>query len=236
MKSSSALLVPLAAFLILAGCGGTQDEAFNTLEDQLNALIAHEEGSSSGEAWSQRITQDALTISLSSDSDPQSVERKFELTIKDNKSIPIEEELGHTEILPSSDLSLLVLHSSASNGIYIFSLGTDQNRKAIELLKNDPILKTAIKADVLCDGIALSSGSWRRDALHPKDEVSAFYAQPDSGGGGGGGTAPSCTSGGAGSSSCSISEAYNMGCSVTCNAGYYACCMSSNTTCKCFKG
>ena len=44
-----------------------------------------------------------------------------------------------------------------------------------------------------------------------------------------------CTSGGAGSSSCSITEPFNLGCTVTCNAGYYACCVSSTTRCYCCK-
>lgn len=41
-----------------------------------------------------------------------------------------------------------------------------------------------------------------------------------------------CTSGGAGSTSCSIDEPLN-GCSVTCGAGYYSCCLSSVTRCLC---
>lgn len=47
-----------------------------------------------------------------------------------------------------------------------------------------------------------------------------------------------CTSGGPGSTSCSIgTEVATIGtsCSVSCSAGYYACCKSSNTTCKCIK-
>lgn len=45
-----------------------------------------------------------------------------------------------------------------------------------------------------------------------------------------------CTSGGAGSTSCSISEpAPAMGCTVSCSAGYYACCRSSDVRCFCCK-
>jgi hypothetical protein len=43
-----------------------------------------------------------------------------------------------------------------------------------------------------------------------------------------------CTSGGAGSSSCSITEApFGQSCTVTCNSGYYACCVSSTVRCYC---
>jgi hypothetical protein len=37
-----------------------------------------------------------------------------------------------------------------------------------------------------------------------------------------------CTSGGDGSTQCSVT-----GCSVTCSAGYYACCNSNTVNCKC---
>lgn len=44
-----------------------------------------------------------------------------------------------------------------------------------------------------------------------------------------------CTSGGAGSTRCSITEIFGMSCSVDCANGYYACCDSETTTCKCIE-
>jgi len=43
-----------------------------------------------------------------------------------------------------------------------------------------------------------------------------------------------CTSGGEGATSCSIDDPFS-GCSVSCASGYYACCESSNNTCRCVK-
>lgn len=40
-----------------------------------------------------------------------------------------------------------------------------------------------------------------------------------------------CTSGGPGSNSCSITFSDGAGCSVSCTAGYYACCSGSGCSC-----
>lgn len=53
-----------------------------------------------------------------------------------------------------------------------------------------------------------------------------------------GGGSETCTSGGPGATSCSIGDTIGpigTSCSVTCSDGYYACCKTSNTTCKCIK-
>ncbi len=50
------------------------------------------------------------------------------------------------------------------------------------------------------------------------------------------GAGEKCSSGGAGSTQCSIDGAFETGgCSITCTAGYYACCKSSSITCNCVK-
>ncbi|MBC7936667.1 MAG: hypothetical protein H7Y86_15055 [Rhizobacter sp.] len=48
--------------------------------------------------------------------------------------------------------------------------------------------------------------------------------------------AVTCHSGGAGSSSCSVEEGFptTQVCSVSCNAGYFACCNTSTFKCKCY--
>lgn len=60
-------------------------------------------------------------------------------------------------------------------------------------------------------------------------ELGGVYHDDTGGGTSGGG----CTSGGIGSSQCSVG--CGGGCSVTCNTGYYACCVctSSSPRCKC---
>ncbi len=49
---------------------------------------------------------------------------------------------------------------------------------------------------------------------------------------GGGPTPDNCCAGGPGSTSCSLSNG-DTGCSVTCGAGYYACCLCSGNGCSC---
>lgn len=44
-----------------------------------------------------------------------------------------------------------------------------------------------------------------------------------------------CTSGGGGATQCSIDGAFGTGCSVTCSAGYYACCDDNKVVCYCVK-
>lgn len=53
----------------------------------------------------------------------------------------------------------------------------------------------------------------------------------------GDGGAASCQSGGTGSSACSI-DCGSLGCSTSCNTGYYACCncFDNGPSCKCFSG
>jgi hypothetical protein len=70
-------------------------------------------------------------------------------------------------------------------------------------------------------------------------DPTTIIAAPDDQGGGG--TTPVCTVGGPGVSSCSVSWSmgflgftFSGGCSVTCDAGYYACCHTGNNTCQCF--
>ena len=53
------------------------------------------------------------------------------------------------------------------------------------------------------------------------------------------GSESDCTSGGEGSSGCSIDESAivaDVGCSVDCDPGYYACCDSGDVTCTCIEG
>lgn len=69
----------------------------------------------------------------------------------------------------------------------------------------------------------------------PVDDPSIIF-NPDPGGGGWGGGA-ACSSGGPGSTSCSISGSSDS-CSVTCEAGYYACCVRraiQDNVCSCIK-
>lgn len=62
------------------------------------------------------------------------------------------------------------------------------------------------------------------------DRSGDAYAQYSGGGGG-----ATCAAGGRGSSSCSYSWivlGFSSSCSVTCNAGTYACCNTDSCTCK----
>ena len=140
----------------------------------------------------------------------------------------------------------LVIYNTTKNQISF--VGTSDMQNKIKIIKSNSNLTNAISnIDCLGYGMSYLTGSWNAQKIvenHYKipfnsldfsrniNPVSPQMLIEDPGVSCKEGT---CTSGGAGSNSCSITEGEVMSCSVTCNTGYYACCVSSTTRCYCCK-
>lgn len=127
---------------------------------------------------------------------------------------------------------------NAGNTLLFIAVDNDDNHSLLNQIRAREQATKVVP--IWAYGLSTHKGSWATSIR--ADDVSAHNALieysknrtergkvPPVGG------EPNCTSGGTGSSSCSITELFGMSCSVTCDDGYYACCDSKTTTCKCVK-
>lgn len=120
------------------------------------------------------------------------------------------EELHYIGVDSEESISILNILEEVSGNLKSYALGYGfSSNKGEWKIEQDMFLKYTAN-----EILAISS-------LNPKVKLTSGKTM-----------ACECTSGGAGSTSCSIDEPLN-GCSVTCGAGYYSCCMSSVTRCVC---
>jgi len=142
--------------------------------------------------------------------------------------MPINEHLGEASLLYSAE----VLQVTSLDRSFEFTLHGDTG--------SADGLTTRIA------GVGLSHHKAEKTNIRIADEVrrgrvsATCYAcnalDPDPGSGDGGGT--TCSSGGPGSTQCSATR-NNLSCSITCAAGYYACCnygTSGAPSCRCVSG
>lgn len=167
-----------------------------------------------------------------------------------NQVKPMVDEQATYEFFIPENRRYVVIYNQKNNKIFVAGL-TDQNAKdRIGRFKGNAAIKSALtNQDALGHGLSYMSGSWSKAKVKESkykmpfntlqysnnlDPAAASMLPPDDGGGGVSCAQGACTSGGAGSSSCSITESpLNQTCEVTCNSGYYACCVSSTVRCYC---
>jgi hypothetical protein len=152
-------------------------------------------------------------------------------------------DINYVDAIYFKDKRSLILHSKKNNTIYLLGLNEIQSKDKIELLRQNPNLKTKGFKIILGYGISVLSGKWNFDKFIKSGSFSAFdgleiastinrninkngLRDPNK---------KECTSGGEGATSCSIGSWPDVSCSVSCGDGYYACCNSSTTTCYCKK-
>jgi hypothetical protein len=136
---------------------------------------------------------------------------------------------------------------NSTEGLIFLGVDTDNNTSLLTKLKEKTVNGVEIK-EFLGYGFSRLKNSWSLKVMD--GEMSDAYDHLSSNSllkkinsrindniedGPGGGGNETCTSGGQGSSSCSVTEVFGLSCTVSCRDGYYACCNSSNTTCKCIK-
>ncbi len=160
-------------------------------------------------------------------------------------------EMDDYEIQIPESKKYAVIYNLTKNKIHF--IGTsDKSNDIIQIKQNLSISKAIDNSDYLGYGFSFMNASWSTQDIKasqykipfntldyantqnsqlraslPSVEVELASVSCAQG---------TCTSGGAGSSSCSITEApFNQSCTVTCNSGYYACCVSSTVRCYCCK-
>lgn len=170
---------------------------------------------------------------------------------EENQVKPAVDEQATYEFFIPENRRYIVIYNQKSNKIFIAGLSDQNARERINRFKGNAAIKSALaNQDAIGHGLSYMSGSWSKSKVKASkykmpfntlqysnnlDPAAASVLPPDDGGGVSCATG-TCTSGGAGSSSCSITEApLNQTCEVTCNSGYYACCVSSTVRCYCCK-
>ncbi len=158
-------------------------------------------------------------------------------------------ETDEYEIQIPESKKFAVLYNITKNKIYF--IGTSDKKNDITQIKqNSAISKAISESDYLGYGFSFMNGSWSTQKIKDSQFKQPFNTldfannqntqlkttPPIDDDDGVSCALGTCTSGGAGSSSCSITEApFNQSCTVTCNSGYYACCVSSTVRCYCCK-
>jgi len=134
----------------------------------------------------------------------------------------------------------IIVYSPKKDKIVILALNDSVGTKLVRLFNKDKNLNSKTTS-ALGYGLSVANGSYninsflKTDAAGkisyvtpsyvPSSVLTINYMAP-----------PKCDSGGIGSNQCSVTDgtlAGGSGCSVTCNAGYYACCVSDNVVCNC---
>lgn len=166
----------------------------------------------------------------------------------------IDEQATYEFFIPDNK-RFIVVYNQETDKIFIAGLTDEAARQSVERFKSNAGIHSALtNQDVLGYGLSYMSGTiWNMAKIKESRYKSPFntldYANmtdpqaaatlvpPDEENGSSVSCAQgTCSSGGAGSSSCSITEApLGQTCTVTCNTGYYACCVSSTVRCYCCK-
>jgi hypothetical protein len=182
-----------------------------------------------------------IMLLISSTTDDKLIDNAIILQFEDKELPKLEnQDLGNSEVFIFSDQRSLVLHTGSDN-ILLLGLDEELSQEKSKSIQSNENLNFKLKESYLSFGISVMQNDWSYEKIINSSDKSAYnqltaarhsgaielmYATDD------------CTSGGVGSSECSITEGaiVSNSCSVKCNAGYYACCSSSTTSCKCKKG
>ena len=223
----------------------SKKQSFTSIETEITKTLADKKGDlKNGKVVLQVTENNELMLLQSSDPNtPNQVDRIIILAFDKGINIPIkDQDLKTTSMFFFSDKRAIALHSEIENKVFLVGLNEQESQEKKDLLNLNLLIKDSYTETLLGYGISVLTGKWDLEKLTTNKFSSAFdkldYSNqlmnivPLTGGGGG---APNCTSGGAGASECSIEETIGGKCSVTCQAGYYACCDSRTVKCNCVK-
>lgn len=170
------------------------------------------------------------------------------------QSLPPIDETATYEFFIPENRRYIVIYNQKTEKISLAALTDKAAKELVDHFKSSPGIKDVLTKDILGYGLSYMSNTlWSSERIKESRYQSPFntldYANmtnpaasaalvpPDEENTGSVSCAQGvCSSGGAGSGSCSITEApLNQSCTVTCNSGYYACCVSSTVRCYCCK-
>jgi hypothetical protein len=233
------LLSTILILALLSSC--SKEMYFNKTAAQVTkSTLQVQEKTSSGSGYIFKTQNNEVVFMQSTTEDKSKFDKVVVVAFEKDVNIPIKsEDIDYADAIYFKDKRSLVIHSKKDNMVYLFGLDEKQSLEKIDLLKQNTNFKTNEFKSVLGYGISVLSGNWDLQKFLNTATTSAFDGLVASSKTiNNNKVAPlrdECTSGGVGASECSIGSWSEMSCSVTCNAGYYACCKSSTTTCKCIK-
>ncbi len=178
-----------------------------------------------------QITEDSeIMIMQQSISNPKIFEKAYVLQTE-NSDLGINRTSSKKSIV--FEKAILI-----ESGSKLFFIGVDlkENVQLIEKLKG--LVDPSKLVTYLGYGFSEVKGEWAIDSDFTEKSAYNSLAKSNKNAKIFYGDILDCTSGGLGATSCSINDEIGpigSGCSVTCSAGYYACCKKSNNTCKCVK-
>jgi hypothetical protein len=209
----------------------------------------------SGKCFLKETTPNSFLLLINSRNSIDSYDKAFVVVSESNQTKPTIDEQSTYEFFIPLNKRFVIIYNQKTDKIFVAGLSDQAASDAIERFKSNENIKSALlNQDVLGYGLSyLNNTIWNISKIKESKYKTPYYtldyanmtnknaalalAPPDDDTGGGVSCAQgTCTSGGAGSSSCSITESpLNQECSVTCNSGYYACCVSSTVRCYCCK-
>lgn len=208
----------------------------------------------SGTAYIKPTSTNSFLILVNTKKSSDSYDKAIVVFVENKPIInEIDEESIYHFFIPENKRYIAIFNQSR-NRIFLAGLTDQIAQNAILKFKANPSIKSSLtNRDIFGYGLAFLSGVWNigkvksseykqpyntLDYANMTNEQAALLLPPveDEETGGVSCAQGTCTSGGAGSSSCSITEApLEQSCTVTCNTGYYACCVSSTVRCYCCK-
>lgn len=209
----------------------------------------------SGRCFVKTTGQNSYLLLVNTNNSSDSYDKAIIVFSEGNQTKPAIDEQDIYEFFIPNHKRYIIVNNPKNNKIFIAGLTDQAAKESIDRFKSNEIVKSALtNQDVLGYGLSYMSNTiWNMakikeskykspfntldyanmtnrqaaTALPPAEEENLGDISCAQG---------ACTSGGAGSSSCAITEApLGQECSVTCNSGYYACCVSSSVRCYCCK-
>ncbi|RYF89045.1 MAG: hypothetical protein EOO03_06960 [Chitinophagaceae bacterium] len=209
----------------------------------------------SGRCFVKTPSSNSFLLLVNTNNSSDSYDKAIIVFSEGNQTKPSIDEQGIYEFFIPQHKRYIIVYNQKNDKIFIAGLTDQAAKESIDRFKSNATIKSALtNQDVLGYGLSYMSNTiWNMAKIKESQYKSPFntldYANmtnpqaatalppPDEENLGDVSCAQgTCTSGGAGSSSCAIAEApFGQECSVTCNAGYYACCVSSSVRCYCCK-
>lgn len=244
------LFILLSGFFIFQSCVAQKlsQSIENAIGERLYARF-------SGNVFVKQTSSNSFLLLVNTNKSADSYDKALIVFSEETQTMPSVDEQATYEFFIPDNKRYIVIYNQRNDRIFIAGLTDQAAKQAIERFKSNAAMKSALmNQDVLGYGLSyLSNTIWNIAKIKESKYKSPFYTldyanmtntqaaaalpPPDEENGGGVSCAQgTCTSGGAGSSSCSITEApFGQSCTVTCNSGYYACCVSSTVRCYCCK-
>ncbi|HRF17064.1 MAG TPA: hypothetical protein PK977_02810 [Chitinophagaceae bacterium] len=175
-----------------------------------------------GEAIIFQLNSGEMIITIKSPNETEAL-NKFILQTKKTESYKTELiKIKNAELVYLFDIVLLNdLDKNKLSSYYVNSATYKETYASLPAL-----VRSSIETEIPGYGLGYNKGSWpglnENISLNNSVHTIRHLSQNIVDGGDGGGT--TCTSGGVGSTSCSLANCFTQGCSVSCGAGYYACC------------